>query len=184
MLRFIALTNKLTDAVFDFCMEQDECKYEYMESEVRSMLDTVFSELRKIKNGVLPVTVINSYDLTIKGESERDYMPDDVENNSVLSCEAVHLATIQIVISATDDGEKVIERCYDIIYDVNGDVVIPVYSVAVSDGDMTSVYRVECDYIEGFCTIDFMIALGVQLADRLRNAREFLGKVCDFPCTD
>ena len=146
------------------------------------MLDTVFSELRKIKNGVLPVTVINNFDLTIKGESERNHMPDDAENNSVLSCEAVHLATIRTDTSALDDGEKVIERSYDIIYDVNGDVVIPVYSVAVSDCDMTSVYRVECDYIEGFGTIDFMIALGVQLADRLRNAREFLGKVCDFSC--
>ena len=182
MMRFIALTNKLTDDIFDFCMEQDECCCEYTDSEIRSMLDTVFSELRKIKNGVLPVTVINSYDLTIKGECERDYMPDDAENNSVLSCEAVHLATIGIDVCASDDGEKVIERSYDIIYDVNGDVVIPVYSVAVSDRDMTSVYRVECDYIEGFSTIDFMIALGIQLADRLRNAREFLGKVCDFPC--
>ena len=65
---------------------------------------------------------------------------------------------------------------------MNADVVIPVYSVAVTDSNMTSVYRVECDYIEGFSTIDFMITLGVQLADRLRNAREFLGKVCDFPC--
>ena len=146
------------------------------------MLDTVFSELRKIKNGVLPVTVINRYDLTIKKECERDIMPPDAEDNGVLSCEAVHLATIQIDACVTDDGEKVIERSYDIIYDVNGDVVIPVYSVAVSDRDMTSVYRVECDYIEGFSTIDFMITLGVQLADRLRNAREFLGKVCDFSC--
>ena len=103
-------------------------------------------------------------------------MPDDAENNSALSCEAVHLATIQIDACVSDDGEKVIERSYDIIYDVNGDVVIPVYSVAVSDRDMTSVYRVECDYI------DFMITLGVQLADRLKNAREFLGKVCDYSC--
>ena len=182
MMRFITLTNKLTDAIFDFCMEQDECCCEYTDSETRSMLDTVFSELRKIKNGVLPVTVINSYDLTIKGECERDYMPDDAENNSVLSCEAVHLATIGIDVCATDDGEKVIERSYDFICDINADVVIPVYSVTVSDSDMTSVYRVECDYIEGFSTIDFMIALGVQLADRLRNARNFLGKVCDFPC--
>ena len=181
-MRFIALTNKLTDAVFDFCMEQDECKYEYMESEVRNMLDTVFSELRKIKNGVLPVTVINSYELTIKGENERDYMPDDAEDNSILISDAVHLATIQIDACATDDGEKVVERSYDIIYDVNSNVVTPVYSVAISDRDMTSVYRVLCEYIEGFSTIDFMITLGVQLADRLRNAREFLGKVCDFSC--
>ena len=180
MMRFITITNKLMNAVFDFCMKQDECQYEYMDDDVRNMLDTVFAELRKIKCGVLPVTVINRYDLTIKGECERDHMPDDAENNSVLSCEAVHLATIWTDTSALDDGEKLIERSYDIIYDVNGDVVIPVYSVAVSDRDMTSVYRVECDYIEGFSTIDFMIALSVQLADRLRNAREFLGKVCDL----
>ncbi|MCR5141800.1 MAG: hypothetical protein K6C68_04640 [Ruminococcus sp.] len=180
MMRFIALTNKLTDAIFNFCMEQDECCCEYTDSEVRSMLDTVFSELRKIKNGVLPVTCINRYDLTIKGECEKNYMPDDAVNNSVISCEAVHLATIQIDISATDDGKKLIERGYDIIYDINADVVIPVYSVTVSDRDMISVYRVECDFVEDFCTIDFMIALGVQLADRLRNAREFLGKVCDL----
>ena len=183
-MRFIALTNKLTDAIFDFCMEQDECCCEYTDSEVRSMLDTVFSELRKIKNGVLPVTVINNYDLTIRGESERDYMPDDAENNSVLSCEAIHLATIQIDISATDDGEKLIERSYDIFYDMDGDVVIPVYSVSVSERDMNSVYRVECEFIEGFDTIDFVITLGVQLADKLRNAREFLGKECVFSCAD
>lgn len=181
-MRFITMTNKLMDAVFNFCMEQDECQYEYMDDEVRNMLDTVFSQLRGIRNGVLPLSVINRYDLTIKGECKGDYMPDDAENNSVLSCEAVHLATVHIDTSATDDGEKLIERCYDIIYDINSDVVIPVYSVTVSDCDMISVYRVECDYIEDFGTIDFMIALGVQLADRLRNAREFLGKVCDFPC--
>ncbi len=181
-MKFITMTNKLMDAVFNFCMEQDECQYEYMDDEVRNMLDTVFSQLRGIRNGVLPVTVINRYDLTIKENGSKDILPPDAADNSVLSCEAVHLATIQTDISATDDGEKLIERGYDIIYDVNADMVIPVYSVTVSDRDMTSVYRVECDYIEDFCTIDFMIALGVQLADRLRNAREFLGKVCDFPC--
>ena len=180
MMRFITMTNKLMNAVFDFCMEQDECQYEYMDEEVRNMLDTVFAQLRGIRNGVLPVTCINRYDLTIKGECEKNYMPDEAVNNSVISCEAVHLATIQTDISATDDGEKLIERGYDIIYDINADVVIPVYSVTVSDRDMISVYRVECDFVEDFCTIDFMIALGVQLADRLRNAREFLGKVCDL----
>lgn len=174
------MTNKLMDAVFNFCMEQDECQYEYMDDEVRNMLDTVFSQLRGIRNGVLPVTVINRYDLTIKENGSKDILPPDAADNSVLSCEAVHLATIQTDISATDDGEKLIERGYDIIYDINADVVIPVYSVTVSDRDMISVYRVECDFIEDFGTIDFMIALGVQLADRLRNAREFLGKVCDI----
>jgi hypothetical protein len=161
-------------------MKQDECQYEYMDDDVRNMLDTVFAELRKIKSGVLPVTVINRYDLTIKGECERDHMPNDAENNSVLSCEAVHLATIRTDTSVSDDGEKLIERSYDIIYDINADAVIPAYSVTVSDRDMTCVYRVECDYVEDFGTTDFMIALGVQLADRLRNAREFLGKVCDL----
>lgn len=179
-MRFITMTNKLMDAVFNFCMEQDECQYEYMDDEVRNMLDTVFSQLRGIRNGVLPVTVINRYDLTIKENGSKDILPPDAADNSVLSCEAVHLATIQTDISATDDGEKLIERGYDIIYDINADVVIPVYSVTVSDRDMISVYRVECDFIEDFGTIDFMIALGVQLADRLRNAREFLGKVCDI----
>lgn len=111
-------------------------------------------------------------------------MPDDAEDNTVLCLEAVHLATIQIDICATDDGEKLIERSYDIFYDVEGDVVIPVYSVSVSDRDMNSVYRVECEFIEGFGTIDFVITLGVQLADKLRNAREFLGKECAFSCAD
>ena len=111
-------------------------------------------------------------------------MPDDAEDNTVLCLEAVHLATIQIDICATDDGEKLIERSYDIFYDVEGDVVIPVYSVSVSDRDMNSVYRVECEFIEGFGTIDFVITLGVQLADKLRNAREFLGKECTFSCAD
>ena len=179
-MSFFTMTNKLKDAVFNFCMEQNECCCEYMDSEVRSMLDNVFSELRKMKNNILPVTVINRYDLTFKGESERNIMPDDAEDNGVLSCEAVHLATIKTDVCAFDDGEKTIERSFDIIYDVNGDVVIPVYSVTVSDCDMTSVYRVECDYIEDFSTIDFMIALGVQLADRLGNARDFLGKVCEI----
>ena len=64
-MKFITMTNKLMDAVFNFCMEQDECQYEYMDDEVRNMLDTVFSQLRGIRNGVLPVTVINRYDLTI-----------------------------------------------------------------------------------------------------------------------
>ena len=180
MMKFITMTNKLMDAVFNFCMEQDECQYEYMDDEVRNMLDTVFSQLRGIRNGVLPVTVINRYNLTIKENGTKDILLPDAADNSVLSCEAVHLATIQTDISATDDGEKLIERGYDIIYDINADVVIPVYSVTVSDRDMISVYRVECDFVEDFCTIDFMIALGVQLADRLRNAREFLGKVCDL----
>ncbi len=179
-MRFITMTNKLMDAVFNFCMEQDECQYEYMDDEVRNMLDTVFSQLRGIRNGVLPVTVINRYDLTIKENGSKDILPPDAADNGVLSCEAVHLATIQTDISATDDGEKLIERGYDIIYDINADVVIPVYSVTVSDRDMISVYRVECDFIEDFGTIDFMIALGVQLADRLMNARDYLEKVCDI----
>ena len=76
-MRFITLTNKFMKAVFDFCMKQEECQYEYMDSEVRNMLDTVFSELRKIKNGVLPVNVINRYDLTFNDDCEEDIMPDD-----------------------------------------------------------------------------------------------------------
>ena len=178
----MTISNKMMDALFNFCMEQDECQYEYMDTEVRNMLDNVFSELRNIKNGVLPVTVISRYDLTIKGNCTRNIMPPNAENNGVLSCEAVHLATIQIDCCTSDNGDKTIERCYDIIYDVGDDMVIPVYSFTVTDRDMTSVYRVECDFIEGFDTIGFMIALGVQLADRLINAREYIGKVWDSPC--
>ena len=181
MMRFITLTNKLMDAVFDFCMKQDECQYEYMDSEVRNMLDTVFSELRKIRNGVLPVNVINRYNLTFNDDCEEDIMPDDAGENNVLCCEAVHLATIRTDVCSSDDGETVIERSCEIIYDVGGNTIIPVYTVAVSNSDMTSVYRVKCDYIEEFDTVEFMIALGVQLADRLMNASDFLGKVCEIP---
>ncbi len=100
---------------------------------------------------------------------------------NVLCCEAVYLATIRTDVCSSDDGETVIERSCDIIYDVGGNTIIPVYTVALSNSDMTSVYRVECGLIEEFDNIEFMIALGVQLADRLMNARDFLGKVCDLP---
>ena len=178
-MRFTPITNELKEALFDFFMEQDECMYEYTEDEVMDMLDSVYTELDKVKNGVLPVTSMNRFDCTVSSE---ELMPPDAAENTVLCEEAVHLASVIIDEYTTDDGKKTVRRSYDIIYDAGDEIAIPVYTITVSDSDMTAVYRVECDFVEDFKTTEFMITLAVQLADKLRNAAEFLGKVGDFQC--
>ena len=180
MYRFITVTDKLKNAVFDFLMEQDECRYEYTDNEVMDMLDTAFSELRNVRNGFLPVEEISRYDLTVNGSYPDEIMPPDAAENNVLCEEAVHLTAVKFDEYISDNGEKTVERSYDIIYDVADDVVIPVYTVTISDNDVTSVYRTECDFVEDLNTVEFIISLSVQLAEKLKSAREVLEKVCDI----
>ena len=181
-MRFTPITNEFKEAVFDFFMEQDECFCEYTENEVRDMLDSVFFELDKVKDGVLPVTSLNRFDCTVSDSCPKELMPLDAAENTVLCEEMVHLASISIDEYTTDDGERTVRQNYDIIYDAGDENVIPVYTITVSDRDMTCVYRVECDFVEDFKTTEFMITLVVQLADKLRNATDFLRKVGEFPC--
>jgi hypothetical protein len=183
MMRFITITNKLIEAVLEFCMTQCEFCCDYTESEVKAMLDMASSELKKIRNGVLPVAALNRYDLFVSGGYSDEILPPDEEANGILYREMVHLASFDIdEYGSSDCPYKCITRGYDIVYDMLSGRVLPVYKITISDNDVTSVYRVESELFEGFCSAEFIISLSLQLADKLKNGAAYLGKVADMPC--
>lgn len=182
MMKFITIKTQMIEAIYEFCMEQMEgC--EYTDTEVKALIDTAFGELVKIKSSGLPVSEIKRYDLFVSGGYSSEILPPFEDASGVICREMVHLASFTLdEYGSTDCPYKRIERGYDVIYDVRSGEVKLLYKVDISDNDVTSVYRVETDLYENFCTADFIIKLSIQLAGKLRNAAEYVRKECDAPC--
>lgn len=181
MMRFIKLTNGMKEALVTFCMAHDECCCEYSDGMIRAMIDTAFEQLEKL-NEVLPVSELSSYDLTVSGGVTGDIYPPEMAARNMISDEMVHLASFTLDEYISRRTDKVIKRGYDIIYDLTICEVIPVYTISITDEQVTSVYRVECSKMEDLDPTDFVISLAVQLSERMSNAAKYLGKVCDYPC--
>ena len=182
MMRFITITNKLMEAIVEMCIEQEDCCYDYEANEIRAMLEAAFSELGKIRNGVLPLAILNRYVITASDDYTGELILPAADRNNALFVDMAHLAYFKLDSYISDDGRKTVERGYDIVYVEEYNEVIPVFTLTVTDDDITSVYRVESFEMDNFNTPEFIISLAVQLADKLRNGADFIGRVCDCPC--
>ncbi len=185
MFKLAKFTDEMKKAIFELCEEQTLGSEEYAdEGEVKAMLDTAADELKKIRNGMLPVTSLYRYVLTVSDEYSKEILPPDEDENGLLYGECVYLASITADEYCSTDApyKKNIERGYDIVYDFYSKQVIPVYRITISDEEVTSVYRVPADWIEDFCASEFIITLCIQLADKLRKGAAFAVKGGDELC--
>ena len=167
----------MIEAIFNFILEQnDDCTV--ADYNIDSMLDTAVSELGNIRGGVLPVTTIHRYNISVKGDDTDFLFPREIEEKGVLYKNMVHLGTF-----GTDEYEssddKVITGGYDVIYDLDSCSVKVLYRVEISDDDVTTVYRVETDCMPGLYAGKFIVSFAVQLSEKLMDGAEYIRRVCD-----
>ena len=182
MMRFIKYDSALLYAICDFCEEQHKKNGDphFPIYHIISMLSAAYDDLDKI-GGVLPVTEIHRYHISCN--NAEDILPERMESNGVIYKNAVHLGTFIPVYFDEDDYPDHNIRCgYDVIYDIDDNKVKLLYRAEISNDIITTLYRVEDDNYNFFDAADFLVSLMIQLAEKLRDGREYLGKVCDFPC--
>lgn len=179
MMRFIKFSDDLIYPICEFCEKQGSDSH-YEDCDLLGMLYSAADQLYNIK-GVLPVSEIHRYH--VSGDEAEYILPKSVEKNSAIYKNAVLLGTF--INSEYDEDEIPCHKVttgYDVIYDIDDKTVKLLYRVEITNDVGSTLYRVEEDVFEGFEPAEFIVSLSVQIAERLRNGGEWLGKVCDFSC--
>lgn len=178
-MRFIKFSEDLIYSICEFCEKQGYDSH-YEDFDLLGILYAAADELYKVK-GVLPVSEIHRYH--VSGDEAEYILPESVENNGVIYKNAVLLGTF---INSEYDEDEIpcheITAGHDVIYDIDDKTVKLLYRVEITNDIGSTLYRVEDDNFEGFEPAEFIVSLSLQIADRLRNGGEWLGKVCDIPC--
>ena len=178
-MRFIHFNEDIIYALCDFCEKLNE-NPNVQDYDILNMLYSAAEEFEKI-GGVLPVTEIYRYH--ISGKYSKAILPEDTEKNGLIYDNVVHLGTFCISEFDNEDISGHDVKCgYDVVYDIENKTVRLLYRVEITNEARSTLYRVEDDSFEMFETADFLVGLSIQLAEKLRDGREYLGKVCDYPC--
>ena len=82
-MRYTKIKAEMIKAFYDFCMEQTE-SCEYTDSEVKSMINTAFEELKKFNCSCLPVSEIKRFELSVSSGYTKEILPP-FEEKEVLS---------------------------------------------------------------------------------------------------
>lgn len=179
MMRFIRFSDDLIHAICEFCEKQGFDSH-YEDYDLPRMLYSAADQLSKIK-GVLPVSEIKRYH--VSGEKGEYILPKSAENSGNIYMNAVLLGTF---ITTDYDEDDIpfheLTTGYDVIYDIDDKTIKLLYRVEINNAIGSTIYLVEDDIFEGFEPAEFIVSLSVQIAEKLRNGGEYLGRVCDFPC--
>lgn len=170
MMRFNVMNDDMQSALTQFCMEQ-ELMTDYMEEgEVESLVESAFAVMNRIPCTGMKKTAMYRYHFYAGDELTDEIFPENVRDNGLLVSAAVHLGTITVADYCSDENpSRMVSRGYDVVYDLETEQIRLFYSIATSDDEIVTVYRVEVDSYDSFDLQEFMIELSAQMIAKLKR---------------
>lgn len=163
MMRFTRITDRMREAVMQFCMEQ-ECLNGYAAADLTEiMLKSAYMVYEKYPAAVLPVAPVYRYSICAGEGFTEEILPEEIKKKGIIYQNCVHLGSFMIDGYSDESGETSVIRGYDVLYDCDSNEVKLFYRITTSDSNVTTNYRIETEIYERFDFYEFIIDLSAQL---------------------
>lgn len=166
MISFLDLIKPLTD----FCIKQDT-EMTADDNEIKLTVREIMTYCDKLcRHADLKGMMIPKYSIFLYGKPCEKMMPVFKSNKDRITMNGLILG--EFPYSEIKLGGQHIQNGWELIFDLEERIVKLVYKVVFKDGDITTVYRVEDDYLEEYNFNYFILNLFTMLECELKKEME------------